>query len=87
MLNVNQLQHPWSMKKKLLMSSNISIIIYLYIFYEQNSTIFFFRFGSRNTQLPSTVYSGSEDGTIKLWDLRIKEKCVSVFKGKEAEKY
>lgn len=38
------------------------------------------KFGSSNTQLSSIVYTGSEDGTIKLWDLRLKEKCVSVFK-------
>ncbi|XP_027854042.2 WD repeat-containing protein 89 [Aphis gossypii] len=38
------------------------------------------KFGSSSTQLSSIVYTGSEDGTIKLWDLRLKEKCVSVFK-------
>ena len=68
------------MKKKLLMSSKN--FTYLLI-YEQSTNLFsFFRFGSSKTQLSSIVYTGSEDGTIKLWDLRIKEKCVSVFKGK-----
>ncbi|VVC35687.1 WD40/YVTN repeat-like-containing domain,WD40 repeat, conserved site,WD40 repeat,WD40-repeat-containing [Cinara cedri] len=38
------------------------------------------KFGSGNNQLSSIVYTASEDGTIKLWDLRLKEKCVSVFK-------
>lgn len=40
-----------------------------------------FRFGTSNSDLSSIVYTGSEDGTIKLWDLRLQEKCVSIFKG------
>lgn len=66
------------------MSSNIIIITtYTLILdhYSTNLFLFFFRFGSNSTQLSSIVYTGSEDGTIKLWDLRLKEPCVSVFKG------
>lgn len=40
-----------------------------------------FRFDKSNSDLSSIVYTGSEDGTIKLWDLRLQEKCVSIFKG------
>lgn len=40
-----------------------------------------FRFDKSNSNLSSIVYTGSEDGTIKLWDLRLQEKCVSIFKG------
>lgn len=38
------------------------------------------KFGTNNSDLSSIVYTGSEDGTIKLWDLRLREKCVSIFK-------
>lgn len=70
------------------MSSKATIVIYLLIYEQHSTNLFpFFRFGSSDTQLSSIVYTGSEDGTIKLWDLRIKEKCVSVFKGKKTEKY
>lgn len=46
--------------------------------------IFFFRFSTNSNILDVSpkVYTGSEDGTIKLWDLRLKNKCVNVYKGK-----
>jgi WD40 repeat protein len=44
--------------------------------------LIFFRFGSKDSQISSIVFTGSDNGTIKLWDLRLKEKCISVFKGK-----
>uniref|UniRef100_A0A2S2RB18 WD repeat-containing protein 89 n=1 Tax=Sipha flava TaxID=143950 RepID=A0A2S2RB18_9HEMI len=38
------------------------------------------KFGSKDSQISSIVFTGSDNGTIKLWDLRLKEKCISVFK-------
>lgn len=29
----------------------------------------------------SLLYTGSEDGTINLWDLRLKKNCVNIYKG------
>lgn len=51
----------------------INLIIYI---------LNYFRLGLNNSDLSSLIYTGSEDGTIKLWDLRLKDKCVSIYKGK-----
>lgn len=47
---------------------------------EHNEKIVDVKFGLNNSELSSIVYTGSEDGTIKLWDLRLTQKCVSIFK-------
>ncbi|XP_050538555.1 WD repeat-containing protein 89 [Daktulosphaira vitifoliae] len=38
------------------------------------------KFGKNRNEFSGIVYTGSEDGTIKLWDLRTKEKCISCYK-------
>jgi len=40
MLDVSQLEYPWSMKKKLLMSSKVIIVIYSLIYEQQLTHLF-----------------------------------------------